>query len=223
MGNRAPLIASLAVVTGMIVLSVWAWPLVPAAMKIPVHWDIHGVPNGFASKPFALFIMPALALVLTLLFAGLSLLKADEMHRASTSAGFRVGWVGAVLVTAVGHAMIILNARGIHLDVGGTSVLIVSLFMVTLGNFLGKTRPNPLVGVRTPWTYRSDYSWEKTNRMCGRLFVAVGLIVLAMLATAGSTAAFTTMLTGIAAAAIFSIAMSYYYWVHDPDRAKTGS
>lgn len=218
MGNRAPLIASFAILAGMVALSVWAWPLVPASAQIPVHWDIHGAPNGYASRPVALFVMPLLALILTLAFAGLSLLKADPMHRASMSPGFRVGWVGTVLVMAVGHAMIILNARGIHLDVGGTSVLVVSLLMVTIGNFLGKTRPNPLVGVRTPWTYRSDYSWEKTNRLCGRLFVAVGLIVLAVLAVTGATTALVTLLTGIIGAALFSIAMSYYYWARDPDR-----
>jgi uncharacterized membrane protein len=223
MGNRAPLIASLGVIAGMTALSLWAWPLIPANAHIPVHWDIHGAPNGYASKSFALSVMPVLALVLTLTFAGLSLLKADEMHRASASTGYRVGWIGAVLVMAVGHAMIVLNARGIHLDIGGTSVLMVSLLMVVLGNFLGKTRRNPLVGVRTPWTYRSDYSWEKTNRMCGRLLVAVGLTVLAVLAVAGSTVAFVVLLTGLAVATILSVAMSYYYWERDPDRANLGS
>ena len=50
------------------------------------------------------------------------------------------------------------------------------LFMA-LGNWMGKIRRNPVMGIRTPWTLKSDYVWERTHRVGGRLMVVLGGVV----------------------------------------------
>ena len=61
-------------------------------------------------------------------------------------------------------------------------VLGISLgaLFVSLGNVLGKIRPNWLVGIRTPWTMSSKLAWSKTHRVGGWLFVALGVAIIAI-------------------------------------------
>jgi len=129
-----------------------------------------------------------------------------------------IGWIGGLLVIAAAHAAIILTARGVHLDVTGNMMFATALLMTALGNFLGKTKPNPYAGVRTAWTRQSRYAWEKSNRLCGRLFVVVGLITLGTLIAGDTVVATSILIGGILGAAALSTAMSYYYWKHDPAR-----
>lgn len=210
MGTRAPLIASLCIVAGMVGASLWIWPLIPDNAPVAIHWDLHGLPNGTAPKPVALFLTPAIALLLTLLMAWVS------RARGGDTTGYVTGWIAGVLTLAAAHALILLTARHVQLDVMGNSMLIAGLLTLVVGNVLGKTRPNRFVGMRTPWTYRSDYSWEKTNRLCGRLFVAIGLVTLAALVLGGAQPAFAVFIVGVTATAIVAFPLSYYYWRHEP-------
>jgi uncharacterized membrane protein len=217
MGVRAPLIMSILIVAGMAALSAWAWPLIPDSAPIAIHWGLNNKPNGFASKEFALLVMPAAALFLTLLFAFLSRLSgAEALTRGATA--YEVGWMGGLLVLAACHVLIVMAARGYHPDVAGNVSFAVGLLLTVIGNFLGRTRPNPFVGVRTFWSLRSDLAWDKSNRAAGRMFVATGLATLASLPIGGGKAATVVLLVGGTASALIAVALSYVYWKQDPER-----
>ncbi|HEY1961509.1 MAG TPA: DUF1648 domain-containing protein [Rhizomicrobium sp.] len=219
MVNRAPLIASLALVAGMAAVSAAVWTQIPDAARLPIHWDINGVPNGYAPKAVALLVAPVLALLLTLLLAGLASIRSTASRDALDSAAWRVGWIGSVLLLAIAHAIVILTARGVRLDVAGNVTFAAALLLIALGNFLGKVRANPWLGIRTPWTRTSTYSWEKTNRRGGRLLVAVGLATLGTIAVFGVVPAVYVLMAGSAATALVTSVASYRYWKRDPDRA----
>ena len=57
-------------------------------------------------------------------------------------------------------------------------VMVTALFLIVIGNFLGKSHSNFFVGVRLPWTLSSDLAWEKSNRITGYGFVATGVGVV---------------------------------------------
>lgn len=217
MGIRAPLIVSLVIVAGMVLLSAWAWPLVPDVPPVAIHWDLGGRANGFASKPFALLIMPALALGCTLAFALLPLWRGPQGLDTSRNA-YLTGWLGTLVVLADAHAVLVAVARGWQANVSNVMLFAVALLITLIGNFLGKTEPNTIVGVRTPWTRASDLSWEKSNRAAGRMLVGVGLITLGAGVVMAPAAAFKVLLAGVLVAAAASVALSRYYWKHDPDR-----
>jgi uncharacterized membrane protein len=218
MGIRVPLIMSALIVVSMCGLSLWAWQLIPEGTRIAVHWDIANRPNGFASKEFALMVMPAAATGIALLFAVMFPLLGNRLDGSGTVTAYEVGWIGGLLVLAVCHVLIVLVARGYRPDIAGNAMFTVGLLLTVMGNFLGRTRPNPFVGVRTYWTLRSDYAWDKTNRLAGRIFVAVGLAILASLAVAGAPAAAVVLIVGVAGSVLVSVALSYVYWKRDPAR-----
>lgn len=217
---RAPLILSALLIAGMLATSFWAWYALPADILIAVHFDWHGLPNGFAKRDVALLAMPVTASVITALFAVVARVGRYKEGLAHSSAAYIAGWLGSITLLFVAHCMILLLARGIKADIQGTQLLAISMLAIVIGNFLGKSRPNPFVGVRTPWTKKSDFSWDKTNRLAGRLFVADGLATLATLAVSGPSLAGPVLFWGLLIIVALTIPLSRYYWSIDPDRQR---
>jgi uncharacterized membrane protein len=99
----------------------------------------------------------------------------------------------------------------------------LALLFILMGNYMAKTRPNFFAGIRTPWTLSSDFSWEKTHRLGGRLLVATGAITLIVLVAVGARPAMEILLSLLFLSMGVSIAMSYVYWSRDPDRHSAGA
>jgi uncharacterized membrane protein len=219
MGVRAPLIMSILIVGCMLGISLWAWPLVPDHALVAVHWALNNQPNGFASKSVALLVLPGMAACLTVLFAFVLPPMMGRRSFVQNAVVYEVSWIGPLLILAVCHVLLVTAARGYKPDTGSTVAFAVGLVLIVLGNFLGRSRSNPFVGVRTFWTLRSDYSWDKSNRALGRMLVATGLATLASLAIAGMPAPVFVLAVGTVGSTITSAALSYVYWKHDPERA----
>ncbi len=215
---RAPLILSLVLIAGMLAISAWAWPLVPETARVAVHFDFAGHPNGTMSRPAALLLLPALAACTTLALAIVPRLARWKAGLDARSSGYVTGWLGCLVILFVSHTLIILLARGWAVDVPGSMSIIAALVFLALGNGLGKTRPNPFIGVRTWWTKHSDLAWDKTNRLAGRMMMVIGLAILGALAMAGTIAAHIVFFGGIIVMTAVCVWLSYVYWRRDPDR-----
>ena len=83
---------------------------------------------------------------------------------------------------------------------------------------LSKTRPNWLVGIRTPWTLSSDKSWDVTHRWGGRLMMLGGSISAACFLFAPTPVAFAALGVTVSLVVGVSLALSYWVWKTDPDR-----
>lgn len=218
MVSRAPLTISVVLVSAMAVMSIIAWPLVPAA-HVAVHFDIHNRPNGFASRTTALLAAPLLAVIVTGVYLAVPFMAGRKVDRASfLTKAYVVGWLGTLIFLGVAHALIILNARGVSVDVAGNAILTISLFLLPLGNYLGKVSPNDFAGIRTPWTLASNLSWAKTNRLGGWIIVGSGLATLGVLALLNARAATAVMFSTLFGGLTILVLLSWYFWKHDPDR-----
>ncbi len=51
--------------------------------------------------------------------------------------------------------------------------------MTVAGNYLPKCRQNRTVGIKLPWTLRSEANWNKTHRAAGFVWIAGGLMLIA--------------------------------------------
>ena len=80
------------------------------------------------------------------------------------------------------HGLICYAAAGHKVNMTSALAVMVGILLIVIGNFMGKLRPNWMIGIRTPWTLSSKRSWDKTHRL-GRwvmmfMGVATGLIAL---------------------------------------------
>lgn len=214
---RTPLFLSLCLIAAMAAMSVWGFAVLPDT-AIATHFGADGLADGFMTKPKALLAGPLLGVAITALFAVLPRLTRRKEGLIQSAAAYVTSWLGILTAIFVAHCVVLFHARGVKMDIAGSGVLLPSLLMIMIGNVLGKTRPNPYVGVRTPWTRKSALSWDKTNRLAGRLLVASGLLGLAALAMFGALTAHAAFLSGVLATAVICIALSRHYWEKDPHR-----
>ena len=176
--------------------------------RVPTHFNFYGVPDGWSSKPFAVFGLP-------LFLLGVQLLCAFAVSH-DPKAGNVGGKIRALVlwicpaVSLFTAAMIYPNALGYSMNMTMFAMLLTGTLFVVVGNYLPKCRQNYTVGIKLPWTLADEDNWNRTHRMAGPLWVAGGFLVMldALLQFAGPYL-FLGVLTLIAAAPVVYSAALY--------------
>lgn len=218
MKNRAPLIVSIAVIAAMFVASVWTWMHVPAGTSIPIHWNVYGQPDRYAKAPLALFMAPAMAALIALLFVAIPAIEPRRLNLTRSAKFYHATWIGTILLLAAVHGAALYGTTHTDFQVSGIVIGAVCLLMIVIGNYLGKTRSMFLGGVRTPWTLSSEYSWQRTHSLAGKLFIASGIIGFVAVIALPMQLAVEIFVAAILGTICISIVASYIYWLHDPER-----
>ena len=219
MNRRGPLTVALAIVALMAAASAWAWTQLPEGAQVPVHWSLGGTPDAYADKLVGLWLLPAVALVVALLFAVIPAIEPRRANLERSAKPYRVTWIGVSILFAVIHAVAVGAALGATVDVTRIVLGALGILFVAIGNYMPKVRPNYLVGIRTPWTLTSDLAWTRTHRLGGRLFVLEGiaLVALAILGLGGSLLG-GGLIAGIAVVVGIMFVYSYLVWRTDTAR-----
>lgn len=175
---RDPLhLLALVIVVLQIVIAICAFPFLPPV--VPIHWNAAGQIDGYVSKWVNTILFPAVSLGLYLLLRVISTLGPRLGGRASVAANAQIRTtllVAILLFMLIVQLCVTAISLGVAVDMAFTLNLALALLFIVIGNFLGKTRRNFWLGIRTPWTLTSDVSWERTHRVGGWLFVASGLL-----------------------------------------------
>ncbi len=182
---------------------------------VAVHFGWSGRPDHWVGRQ-ALAVGAAgqallgLAIVAALGFAARRA-EAGEARRR----GLQVGQGLIAGVFALIAAFHLSRAAGVGSPPPG---VLLSLVALLVGAGLGRVPPNALVGVRTPWSLASRLAWDRSNRLAGRLFAAVGLIGLFAAALAPAGAGLHIVVVALVASALVAAAESWRVWRTDPDR-----
>lgn len=157
------------------------WDKLP--QRMPIHWNAQGEIDGYASKPFATFFVPAVNLFIVGLIYFLALIdprirKAEADSKKSYEKTLRIVRLTISTFMTMVALTVLGIAAGLSLDMTRIIGVGTALVIGILGNFMSKIRPNYFVGVRTPWTLESREVWIKTHRVAGRLMVAAALMLL---------------------------------------------
>jgi uncharacterized membrane protein len=204
-------------IAAMFVVAIAVWPIAPERM--PVHWNIQGEVDGYGNKFVGLLLLPLVTLGLYGLLLGLPRLDPRYDNYARFSGTYTTIRLAMVVLLAALYGVTVLAALGYSVDVGAVVSLAIGGLFVLLGSVMHRIQPNWFVGIRTPWTLSSDLSWEKTHRVGGWLFLALGpLLALAGLLRSGWLLA---AVIGITAASLIPL-VAYSYWVYrqDPQRRR---
>ena len=165
------------------------WPLLPD--EVPIHWSPgDAAPDSLGPKSFGLLFLPVFALVQYLVFRIVPAFGSSD--RLTTLGGYRSNgeteddtdtdgdrywrWMSTILVVVllVIYADMLISFRSLRPHPGA----VIGLTLVGLGPLLRSIEPNPLFGIRTRWTMRSDRCWERTHRFALLPTLAVGLALI---------------------------------------------
>ena len=199
------------------VLGIWTVFAGPAEL-MPIHWNASGQADDWGAREPLGGVLTGMA-ALTLLLGGGMGLAARRTDDPARARALRY----AQLVVILSLPLVSLLAASASLsgttDIGGAvPVALMSLHFLLIGAFLGRVGPNPFVGVRTPWAYKSRLAWDRSNRLAGRLFFVIGLAGLLTAPFAPRPLNLYALLVAIGLAALWSVVESWRVWRDDPDR-----
>jgi len=202
------------------ILAAVAWPQAPDA--IPVHWGVDGQPDNYAGKFFGLLGLPLLSLGMYVLFYLMPVLDPRrENYRKFWNRYLFLRNIFILVMTGL-SLIIFLWSIGIGVDTSIAVFVLVGLLLVFLGNYMGKLRPTWFVGIRTPWTLSSEEAWNKTHRLGGKLFMVMGLLMIAAGIVREQWMNYVAIYSVVAFVAVL-YPYSYLVWRKDPNALPAGT
>lgn len=150
------------------------WNQLPEQM--PTHWNAVGEIDGWSSKPFAIFGLPLLMLVIHWVCV-LGTSADPKKNNHSGKVLHLVFWIVPVL-SVVLHTVTYAAALGKEVRMELVMPVIIGLVLAIVGNYLPKCKQNYTIGIKIPWTLSSEKNWNRTHRFAGRLWVACGIVII---------------------------------------------
>lgn len=164
-----------AVILMQMLVGVLLWNRLPET--IATHFDFHNEPNGWSSRPFAVFGMPLLLLGLHWMCILLSSLPGFAKPEASPKLQ-RLLLLVIPAVSLLVTVMIYGYALGAAFNIARIVWVFVGVIFAAVGNYLPKIRRNAFTGIRLPWTLMDDEVWNRTHRFSGPVWVVGGLLMI---------------------------------------------
>lgn len=193
----------------LLIATIAAFIVVPLHLDLPIHWGPDGQADRFAPAPVALLLPLAMAaLVVGLLFV---------LRPAGLQKDFEAGrhLIAAVVSFILILALVILTATvalglGQAVDMPRLVALLVGGMLLVVGNYLPKTQPNWIAGIRLPWTLRDPANWRVTHRWTGRLMMlGGGVTVMAAILVPAPGVLITAVVAAAVIPALVGVLISY--------------
>lgn len=173
--NFVKIIISSVIILLPILAGLLLWDVLPE--QVPTHFGPDGTADGWSSKPFAVFFMPAFifAVHLICIFAT----SLDPKNKNITGKPFGlVLWICPAL-SVLTYTLMYLTALGYMVNVATVMMLFIGTVFVVIGNYLPKCRQNYTIGIKIPWTLNDEENWNATHRFAGILWVVCGFLLIA--------------------------------------------
>ncbi|QTC92340.1 SdpI family protein [Brevundimonas goettingensis] len=190
---------------------------------IPTHFTLSGQPDGWSDRTELALMIAGMATLGLLLSGGLGLAaaRAEEDGDTRRRRGLKAAQA-VILIAFVGIAgltvALSLGGVGDRADGPGTMMAVFGLLLAAIGALLGRVGPNPWVGVKTPWAYKSRTAWDRSNRLAGRLWFFGGIGAIALSTVIPQPLGLQALFVFVIASALLAVFESWRVWRTDPDR-----
>ena len=148
---------------------------------VPTHWGFQGEVNGWGPK-YTILILCALPLGILLMLAVVP--KIDPRAQSYEKFGnvYRGFVIGIVVFLCAITWLSELTVFKVLPDSSNLVSLLVcggcGLLFIILGNYMPRVKQNYTFGCKTPWALNDEHNWNRTQRMGGIVFVAIGIVFL---------------------------------------------
>lgn len=167
-------ISSIAIILP-IVFGLICWDMLPDS--IVTHWGPDGNPDGWSSKPFAVFVLPAFLLAIHWLCMAATALDKKNRNQNSKMMGL-IFWLVPVISLAT-NGMVYAAALGKDIDVMLFLPIFTGVLFLFIGNYLPKCTQSRTVGIKIKWTLEDEENWNATHRFSGKVWVIFAVVILA--------------------------------------------
>jgi uncharacterized membrane protein len=221
----------ISVVVVLLMAGLYCWAAADAGPNVRFSFSELATadPERTASAALTILgLLPFMAAILALLFAGLQRIEPLRANLARGQRPYLMAWAGTQLLLLAIAWMLAAEVRatapGSTTDIGWRVAMSIGCgVLIIVADSLPKTRRNFVFGVLTPWTLTSDLAWERTHRFAGRLFMVVGIAGLGSTLMLRPEILVYTFVLPAVAAALACVIYSYVIWRSDADRFSVES
>jgi uncharacterized membrane protein len=177
--------------------------------KVPVHWNLEGEIDRYGSKGM-LWMIPIMLPLLT--YAIFLLVAQFDSNGQLSKMGFkyeRLKFLLVLLMSALASYILFATKEQ---TMALPSVLpgLIGLLFAVLGNYFPVLKQNRYIGVKTPWTLKSELVWNKTHKMASKYWFVGGIIIFVSSLFLNHSATITLLLVVTAVISIVPMAFSYF-------------
>ncbi|MFF2291039.1 SdpI family protein [Peribacillus butanolivorans] len=144
--------------------------------KIPIQWNLDGEVNTYGNTVLVAIGLPLLFFILNILVH--VIVDNDPSNIKQVIVIKKVVSFILSLVSIIIVPSILLSALDYTINIIDIAVILVSVILIFVGNYLPKTRQNYSMGIRMPWTLNDSENWKKTHRFTGYLWTITGYVLL---------------------------------------------
>jgi len=143
--------------------------------QIPIHFDVAGEADNYASKAFGALVLPLL-LALVNVFTQF-VLNNDPKRDQGQPLRDMSKWVLPILSILM-IPITLFKALGYDIRIEKVIPVLVALLFLVIGNYLPKCKHNYTVGIKIPWTLANEENWNSTHRFAGWIWTIASILLL---------------------------------------------
>ncbi len=202
---------------------------------VPVHFDISGAADRWGSK-YELLILPLVLIACAFILDPMAKsyrkkaeITENEKEKAEYLSNAKVLNITGIITMCLFFVMNIVTLYSTYVQVTPDNDLpevdimrvvgiVMGITLIALGNYMPKTRNNPNVGFRFPWTRYNDITWNKSNRFASYVIMIAGAI--AAICSLFVKGILSSLLSVGALIIAVPIIMIYAYFVYREEKRK---
>ncbi len=160
------------------ILSAFLYDRLPS--QIPVHFNLEGQADNYASKAFGAFILPLLVALGNFFLQ--FVLNNDPKRDQGQPLRDMSKWILPILSLLL-MPITLFKALGYDIRIEKVVPACVALLFLVIGNYLPKCKHNYTVGIKIPWTLADEENWNRTHRFAGWVWTTASILLLVSVLT----------------------------------------
>lgn len=172
--NKKKIIISTLITLFPILVGLIFWNRLPDT--VPIHWNINGEIDGWASKTVTILTLPIFLSILNV-FCILITHRDNKNREQNKKLLMLTYWIIPVLSIII-SGLIYCTAFGIALNSIKILPVALGIIFFFIGNYIPKCRYNHTIGIRIPTTLKSKENWDKTHYFAGKIWVVGSVIII---------------------------------------------
>ena len=150
--------------------------------EVPTHFDAGFQCDGVGSRWLGMMVP---VIIMTVYMLGLFVTaKSKNAEKNIKPLTVCLLFIELMLIGVNWFVLIIMNSGAkIGDKIEGSFILLmplmIGLMFVIIGNYMPIVRQNRNLGIKLPWTLKNERCWNVTHRFADRIWVVIGIIMLA--------------------------------------------
>ncbi|MEO0116374.1 MAG: SdpI family protein [candidate division WOR-3 bacterium] len=205
---RFRMVITLVIVLISFIIGLLSYPRMPE--KMASHWNIRDEVDGYISRFWGILLMPLISLGLFFLSLIIPIIDPLRENIKKFLKYFDLFIIFLFIFLFYLYLLTLLWNLGARFPMSKMLIPGFSLLFFYCGVLVENAKRNWFIGIRTPWTLSNEFVWDKTHKIGGKLFKAVGIFTLFGLLF--PSYAFYFVIIPILFVTFFTIVYSYFIY-----------